>query len=254
MVEHRRLKLDARERQRRTGESYQTALNAVRGKSDSRTRQMQTQTDEGHQAALDVAHGGPDFRLAMVSARKAAVMGDTKAVEQFVSEWVTSLATPTWHEAVTSALMRDDVDDLSQPDQFRRLVRVERRQWTPEWRKQTRHGRVLALDAMVGDGLSLRDLAVVAADVDVPELATGSEFEDERLATIMGSLNPVERQVVVAYAVAGGGTWTEAAEASGALEPEVLGERVRRKVKRLAAEHQRRAALATRPVSPEGLK
>lgn len=36
----------------------------------------------------------------------------------------------------------------------------------PLWRRRTRHGRVLSLDAALGDGLSLHDL--IAADIAPP--------------------------------------------------------------------------------------
>ncbi|MFD5015372.1 hypothetical protein [Streptomyces chartreusis] len=68
-------------------------------------------------------------------------------------------------------------------------------------------------------------------------------FEDERLNAVLRGLDPAERQVVFAYAEGEGTTWTEAAAAVGANDPDAFGERVRRKAKRLAAEQARRARL-----------
>ncbi|MET9387948.1 hypothetical protein ABZY09_44915 [Streptomyces sp. NPDC002928] len=101
------------------------------------------------------------------------------------------------------------------------------RQLVPVWRRRTRHGRVLSLDADLGGGLSLYDL--VLDDVDLLAHTAGGVYEDER-------------RVVFAYADGQGITWTEAAAAAGATDPDAFGERVRRKAKRLAIEQARRAA------------
>ncbi|MCX4862455.1 hypothetical protein [Streptomyces canus] len=105
---------------------------------------------------------------------------------------------------------------------------------------RTRHGRVLSLDAKMGDGLSLHDL--VAADVDLLARTLGRVFADERLNRVLRALTPDERQVVYAYAEGEGTTWTEAAAYAEAADPEAFGERVRRKAKRLATEQARRTA------------
>jgi hypothetical protein len=99
---------------------------------------------------------------------------------------------------------------------------------------------VLSLDADLGGGLSLHDL--VAADVNLLTPTTGGVYDDERLNAVLRGLTPAERQVVYAYAEDEGTTWTEGAAYAGAANPEAFGERVRRKVKRLAAEQRRRAA------------
>ncbi|MER5720382.1 hypothetical protein [Streptomyces sp. NPDC002132] len=50
------------------------------------------------------------------------------------------------------------------------------------WRRRTRHGRVLSLDADLG-GLSLYDL--VAADIDLLTHTTGGIFDDARLNAVL---------------------------------------------------------------------
>ncbi|MEU6547017.1 hypothetical protein [Streptomyces sp. NPDC046859] len=67
-------------------------------------------------------------------------------------------------------------------------------------------------------------------------------FEDDRLNRVLRRLDPAERAVVFAYAEGEGTTWTEAA-AGGATDPAALGERVRRKAKRIAAGQARRLAM-----------
>ncbi|WP_143674355.1 hypothetical protein [Streptomyces caniscabiei] len=163
---------------------------------------------------------------------------------------------PRWREALSTALLGPWCDPLMgngylPPTAFgalRAQARTLHRQLVPIWRRRTRHGRVLSLDADLGDGLSLHDL--VAADIDLLARAAGGVFEDERLNTVLRGLAPDERQVVFAYAEGEASTWTEAAAFAGAAEPEAFGERVRRKTKRLAAEQHRRAAqlLPVRPV------
>ncbi|GAB7109603.1 hypothetical protein JCM4814A_79180 [Streptomyces phaeofaciens JCM 4814] len=151
-----------------------------------------------------------------------------------------------WREAVSTALVGSWCDPLWQTGQLphsalgalRAEARSVHRQLVPVWRRRTRAGRVLSLDADLG-GLSLHDL--VAADVDLLAHTQGGVFADERLNAVLRGLDPAERTVVFAYAESEGTTWTEAATYAGAVEPKSFGERVRRKVKRLVAEQRRRA-------------
>ncbi|MFC8840068.1 hypothetical protein ACFT8Q_08065 [Streptomyces griseoincarnatus] len=155
-------------------------------------------------------------------------------------------ASNRWREALSTALLGNWADPLEQhgrlsPDALGVLkseARALHRGLVPLWKRRTRHGRVLSLDAALGDGLSLYDL--VPADVDLLTHTPGGVFEDERLNAVLRALESAERQVVFAYAEGAGTTWTEAAEAVGAADPEAFGERVRRKAKRLAAEQRRR--------------
>ncbi|MFB8247287.1 hypothetical protein ACFC5X_19870 [Streptomyces sp. NPDC055952] len=154
---------------------------------------------------------------------------------------------PRWREAADTALLGTWCNPLWETGQLdatalsalRAEARTLHRQLVPVWRRRTRHGRVLSLDADLG-GLSLYDL--VAADVRFLSHTAGGVFEDERLNTVLRGLNETERQVVFAYAEGEGTTWMEAAASVGAGDPEAFGERVRRKSKRLAREQARRAA------------
>ncbi|MFF8259176.1 hypothetical protein [Streptomyces virginiae] len=156
-----------------------------------------------------------------------------------------------WREAVSTALVGGWADPLEQHGRLplsalgalRAEARAVHRQLMPVWRRRTRHGRVLSLDADLG-GLALYDL--VAADFDLLRRVAGGVYEDERLNAVLRGLDPAERQVVFAYAAANGTTWSEAAAAAGAMDPDAFGERVRRKAKRLASEQRRRSALAVR--------
>ncbi|MFF3663603.1 hypothetical protein [Streptomyces olivochromogenes] len=153
-----------------------------------------------------------------------------------------------WREAVSTALIGGWSAPLWETGYLsatalaalRAEVRSLHRGLVPVWRRRTRSGRVLSLDAGLGGVLSLYDL--VAADVDLLAHTADGVFDDERLNAVLGSLDPAERRVVFAYAKGEGTTWTEAATVVGNNDPEAFGERVRRKAKRLAKEQGRRFA------------
>ncbi|WP_413754791.1 hypothetical protein [Streptomyces sp. MMBL 11-3] len=162
-----------------------------------------------------------------------------------------------WREAISTALLGPWCDPLWQtghlPITALGALKVETRalhhQLTPVWRRRTRRGRVLSLDAELGNGLSLYDL--VAADVDLLAHTASGVFEDDRLNRVLRALTPAERAVVYAYAEGEGTTWTEAAAYAGATDPDAFGERIRRKTRRLATEQHRRATQAR--VTPSAL-
>lgn len=168
-------------------------------------------------------------------------------VDDFAAEVLVLPRSERWREAVTHAinggwcnpLIHEGCLPASTLGALRAEARTVHRQLVPLWRRRTRHGRVLSLDADLG-GLSLHDL--VAADINLLVHTAGGVFADERLNTILRGLAPDELAVVIAYAEGEGTTWTEAATHTGAADPEAFGERVRRKTKRLAAEQQRRRA------------
>ncbi|WP_409239372.1 hypothetical protein [Streptomyces sp. PA5.6] len=154
-----------------------------------------------------------------------------------------------WNEAVSTALLGDWASPLSECgalgpadlERLRRDIRTVHRHLTPLWRRRTYGGRrVLLLETQCGDSLTLRDLLAAGTCPEDPllDLIPG----DRRLARILTALKPGEREVVLALGLRGVETWWEAAEYVGANDPRVSGERVRRKVRRLAAELRRRDA------------
>lgn len=110
----------------------------------------------------------------------------------------------------------------------------------PLWRRRTLGHRLLLLDTPLGDGLTLYDLVADRAQGDPAEYRA----DDARLAAVLGALHPEERAVAVARAQSGVRSWAEAALVAGAADPVAAGERVRRKLKRLAARHQQRTVAA----------
>ncbi|MFC8660705.1 hypothetical protein [Streptomyces sp. NPDC057199] len=171
-------------------------------------------------------------------------------VDRFAARVLLVPRSERWREALSTALMGTWCEALTisggqlpvtAVGVLKAEARVVHRQLVPVWRRRTRHGRVLSLDAALADGLSLYDL--VAADVDLLERVTGGVCEDERLNAVLRGLDSAECDVVLALAAQEGTTWAEAASAAGAADPEAFGERVRRKTKRLAAEQRRRTGL-----------
>ncbi|MFV5997654.1 hypothetical protein ACNPQM_36000 [Streptomyces sp. NPDC056231] len=192
----------------------------------------------------------PDLAAAL-SAQETFVCSMAKEVQ---TSFVDRLAAKTllvprsdrWREAISTALLGSWSAPLWAEGRLsstaigalKAEARLLHRQLVPVWRRRTRHGRVLSLDAALRDGLSLYDL--VAADVDLLQRVAGDVFEDERLNAVLRGLTPAERRVVLAYAEGEGTTWAEAAAFAGATDPEAIGDRVRRKAQHLAAEQRRR--------------
>ncbi|MFD5858758.1 hypothetical protein [Streptomyces chartreusis] len=153
---------------------------------------------------------------------------------------------PRWREAVSTVLAGDWTlplylgEALDVGGVLHRLasdIRQTHRQLTPLWRRKVLGARVRLLDTPVAASLTLYD---IAADTPHRPDTTG-EHADARITAVLNALAPEERAIVLAWADAGVTTWAEAAWCAGAPDPEVCGERVRRKVRRVVAEQQRRA-------------
>lgn len=155
-----------------------------------------------------------------------------------------------WDEAVSTALLGGWTTPMiegqrlgsSALEVLKADARAIHRGLTPLWQRRANGARVLLLDTpLSGSGLTLHDL--VAGSPDRHDVAGGAEPDDPRLAALLRALEHAERDVVLSWAHAGVTTWAEAALQAGAADPIVLGERVRRKVKRLVSEQERRRAL-----------
>lgn len=126
------------------------------------------------------------------------------------------------------------------------------RQLAPIWQRKINRARLWSLDHVFGDGLTTYD--VVAIGLDPYEVLTGSLPDNPRILAVLAQLTPVERAVAMAWANARVTNWTEAATIVADLDtplvadhdPTALGERVRRKLKRLGALHATRSAARKR--------
>ncbi|WP_208809265.1 hypothetical protein [Streptomyces nojiriensis] len=155
---------------------------------------------------------------------------------------------PQWLEAVSTALLGNwiDVLDMQPPDgdstlhHLRREAQTVHRQLTPLWERKTGPGRVWMLDHRLPSGEALHELVAGSYQIDDEALAW---YPDRRDAcAVFDRLKEDEQHVARAFAL-GGGSWSEAAAATGL--PAQVGERVMRKLRRLGLQHQgRRAAVA----------
>ncbi|MFB6536557.1 hypothetical protein ACFCY8_28465 [Streptomyces noursei] len=196
-----------------------------------------------------------------MSALQSVLNGDEAAVDNFALDVLRLGRSEQWRKAASTALLGDwaapfFTDDpklpLSAVDQLRAETRDIHRQLASMWRHRINGERLQSLDFAFGDGLTTYD--VVANGPDPYEVLAGTLPTDPRVATVLASLTPTERAVAMAWADAQVTSWTEAAAIVLAaaparltrLAPAALGERVRRKLKRLGDRHTARAAAARR--------
>ncbi|MEU8911752.1 hypothetical protein [Streptomyces nigrescens] len=189
----------------------------------------------------------PDVVLAL-NAREAAVTGDATQVKHFTSEvlgWWSG-----WQEPVSTALIgqwaaplhREGHLSLEALGRLRSEAQAIHRQLRPVWRRKISGSRLLLLDTPLGDGLTLYDLV---ADYPAREHGPALEVEPDepRLAALLRALTPAERVVAWSWAHPGVATWSDAALLSGAADPDTVGEKVRRRVRYLVTEQERRRTM-----------
>jgi len=177
----------------------------------------------------------------------------TEPLDDLVADDLLLPIGPCWREAACTAVLEWGVGDADEItidgpvaldvqgglSWLRGKTRSVHRQLTPLWQRKAGHRRVLLLDTPLGsNGLTLHDL--VAGSPAPEEAALGTVPDDPRLAAVLNSLDPQERRVALAFAHWQPNSWAEAAALTGAADPVAYGERVRRKLKRLGAEHKRR--------------
>jgi len=194
--------------------------------------------------------GPPPDLVKAVWAREAAANGDDDAIDGFASRVLVLRQGGRWREAVSTALLGDWALPLDTPDGLHisavAALRAEsltiHRQLTPLWRRRVNRSRVLLLDTPLGEGITLYDLVVASPCSQTPTPGAGPD--DVRLLSVLAALQPAERAVALAWAHPAVATWTEAALVAGATDPVALGERVRRKLKRLGERQTERAVAA----------
>ncbi|WP_051740549.1 hypothetical protein [Streptomyces xylophagus] len=197
--------------------------------------------------------------IRLLNAREGILEDRPWWVESVVSNVLALPQEPLWREAVYTALLGDWPDPLTDRRELtlqavsvlRAEARTVHRQLVPIWRRRTRHGRVLSLDADLGDGYCLFDLLAAQAG---PQLdLIHSARDQQRIGALLRALTPLERHVVLARAAGEATTWTEAAMVCQLEDPQAFGDRVRRKVLRLIREQERRRQSSGRwPSGREG--
>ncbi|MFJ5829970.1 hypothetical protein [Streptomyces sp. NPDC093089] len=195
-----------------------------------------------------------------VEARNEAVLGNTELVEKFMAVDLGFWRGARWQEPVTTALLGDWASTLYTHGTIRRgalaqlmrEVREIHRQLTPLWRRRCAGERLLSLDVpILENGLTLADL--VAGGPDPADVLAGTLPDNPHVLAVLDQLTPTERAVALAWSHPSTSSWTEAAATVLALvsqtqtqtqtqaqrqaqaqgDAEALGERVRRKLKRL---------------------
>jgi hypothetical protein len=188
---------------------------------------------------------------AALRARAAVLLGEDETVAWFIETWLHLQSTPGRIEAVSAALLEQGWDACVPDDpghlltDLRNRTARQSRVLKPIWETQLNHRPVGTLDQTVttdaGTVLTLADIVPNPEATEVSWLASG--WEGQRLHRILGRLKPDELLVTNAYAQRSELTWVEAARIAGATNPAAMGERVRRKLKRLGAEDKRRLTL-----------
>ncbi|MGW5527942.1 hypothetical protein [Streptomyces xanthochromogenes] len=189
-----------------------------------------------------------------VEARNEAALGNSELIEKFMAVDLGLWRGARWQEPVTTALLGDWASTLythgtirrGALSQLMREVRATHRQLTPLWRRRCAGERLLSLDVPVlENGLTLADL--VAGGPDPADILTGMVPDDPRVLAVLEQMFTIERAVALAWSRSATSSWTEAAATVFALtsqayvhgDAEALGERVRRKLKRLGRHHAR---------------
>jgi hypothetical protein len=188
---------------------------------------------------------------AALRARHAVVKGETEPVADFIVRWLGLRATTERIEAVSAALLEEgwdtSVDDPRQlMSDLKRRARRQARTLTPIWETQLNYRPVGLLDQPVvtRTGTLCKTADLVRDPQNVEDLAFAStQDHQQRVRHVLDRLNHDEHAVTTLYAQHAQLTWAEAARQAGASDPIAMGERVRRKLRRLGEEHKRRVAL-----------
>ncbi|MEV8533727.1 hypothetical protein, partial [Streptomyces sp. NPDC051211] len=203
----------------------------------------------------------PDLVRA-VGALKAAAAGEETLIASFSGSpglWPGRRGHGArWQEAVATALLGSWSAPLltggpitsAHLDQLRAEARAIHRQLTPMWHRKVGGERLWSLDRDFGDGMTAYD--VLRGGPDPHEVLFGALVDDPRISAVLAHLTPLERAVALAYAGPTMPTWTEAAATVAAAAPHLLagtdeaalGERVRRKLRRLGVRHTARREAA----------
>jgi hypothetical protein len=190
--------------------------------------------------------------LAARRARQALERNDLRPVELLLVNWLNLKAEPAVVVAAVEVLLEpgwdaawsgdDPAGDDRPVESLRTRVQAvasrDRLADQPVWEHRVARQRVGLLGQPIpglrGDGITLGD---VIADKPHPDDA--SWFLDPRLSTLWRRMGEQDRAVAFFLGVSGG-TWADAAVAAG--YPAAAGEAVRRRLRRYAAELERRRA------------
>jgi hypothetical protein len=191
---------------------------------------------------------------AALRARAAVLAGDADGVAWFIRAWLRMRVTPDRVVAVSAALLEDGWDAAIPEDPARLLTDLrnrtarQARALRPIWETRLNYRTIGRLDHTVttSDGSLLTVADLVPDPQTTEDLALAGEYEEQRLRRVLSLLKPDELHVTNVYAGRSELTWTEAARLADAADPTAMGDRVRRKLRRLGSEHNRRLVQAGR--------
>ncbi|MYU02080.1 MULTISPECIES: hypothetical protein [unclassified Streptomyces] len=182
-----------------------------------------------------------------LAALQSVMAGDETTIDAFALDVLRLGRSAQWREAASTALLGDWAAPFfagcglatSAVDQLRAETRDLHRQRAALWRHRINGDRLRSLDFAFGNDLTLYD--VIANGLDPYEIHAGTGHGDPRVTKVLEGLTPIERAVATAWANSHVTSWAEAAASVIALAPArctgltptALGERVRRKLKRL---------------------
>jgi hypothetical protein len=178
---------------------------------------------------------------AALHARAAVLRGDNVPVARFIKTWLGLRVSPERIEAVSAALLEEGWD-VGIPDDpaylitdLRKRTARQARVLRPIWETQLNHQTIGMLDEPVrtNNGMLLTIADLVPGARPIEDLVLASEWEEQRLRRVLDRLKPDELRVTNIYAQRSELTWAEAARIAGAADPAAVGERIRRKLKRL---------------------
>lgn len=158
--------------------------------------------------------------------------------------WSTHRSTPTallsgWELRVMNAPV-----DISLLAELRTEAKAVHRQLTPLWERKVCGSRLRLLDAPMSYDTSMTLYDMLTGSPGARDLLNGAVSDDPRIVSVLSRLDPVEHAVALAWAEQPTGSWAEAAVdvismdpvRFAGLDPAALGERVRRKLKRLGTQ------------------
>lgn len=200
----------------------------------------------------------PDQWAGLHRARRAVTLLGARGADA----WLQALGRDpqVWREAAASVLLADDWDvTAADPARggvrgyfFRRLTR-EIKSWRDCWQRRLNHRRVALLSETLPDGRTVASIADEASQCPSAEHTALERLEitgDPCVLKIMATLTDRETRIADIYARTSL-SWARAAELAG--HSAQAGDTVYRKLRRLGAEHARRARAGSRhPSGPSG--
>ncbi|KUN25446.1 hypothetical protein AQJ23_16295 [Streptomyces antibioticus] len=189
-----------------------------------------------------------EAQTAALIARNAVLEGDSDTVDAFTGKVLGKKHPARWREAVEMALLGDWVASLgtgtaTKPyvrDLLKRHAAVQHRCLQPVWEGRIKGQSTVLLAQPVDESRTIADLLVTHRTPEQDFLATE---RDVRVSTVLKHLSDAELEMALAWAEHGD-PWPVIANELG--QERKLGERVRRKLRRLGDGHTGQDADAER--------